>query len=236
MQHYQQQQFDQGGRRPEGRATIRNFMGLNPRPFQATDEPLDADDWLREVNRTLNNARVAEEDKVGFATHILRGETAAWWEHYLEMRPAGSPPLMWANLTAVFREHHISESVMERKKQEFCTLTQGSKTVSAYSRAFTRLARYGGDEASTDEKMQKRFRNSLSLALKYALTHVPCKTFEKLVDIAIKEETGRQAFEESRKHAKDLGSTSTPPAAQKRRMWVSTAPTSTPQRPALVPA
>jgi hypothetical protein len=30
---------------------------------------------------------------------------------------------MWADFTTAFREHHISESVMERKKQEFCMLT-----------------------------------------------------------------------------------------------------------------
>ena len=69
-----------------GRVTIRDFLQLNPRTFDTTLEPLDADDWLREVNRVLNTARVAQDDKVPFVTHLLRGDSAAWWENYQEMR------------------------------------------------------------------------------------------------------------------------------------------------------
>nr|XP_051194369.1 uncharacterized protein LOC127307659 [Lolium perenne] len=88
----------------------------------------------------------------------------------------------------------------------------------AYSIEFSRLARYGGEEVSTDAKKQKRFRNGLKPALKYALTHVSMDTFDKLVNTAIKEESGRLAFDESRKHTREVDAPSAPP--QKRRLWV----------------
>jgi hypothetical protein len=49
-------------------------------------EPLDADDWVRDVNRMLTTAGVAQGEKVRFATHLLKGGSAAWWENFLEKR------------------------------------------------------------------------------------------------------------------------------------------------------
>ena len=86
--------FDQA-RQGNGRVTIRDFLQLNPRSFDSTPEPLDADDWVRDVNRMLNTAGVAPEDKVRFATHLLKGGSAAWWENFLEMRPTNAPEVTW---------------------------------------------------------------------------------------------------------------------------------------------
>jgi Retrotransposon gag protein. len=97
---------------------------------------------------------------------------------------------------------------MERKREQFCNLVQGTKTVTGYSKEFTKLARYAGDEVSTDAKKQKRFRNGLIPTLKYALLHVKTDTFEQLVNAAIQEESGRRSFEESRKHSRDIGAPS----------------------------
>jgi hypothetical protein len=54
MQH----NFDQG-QQENGRLMIRDFLQLNPRSFDATPEPLDADDWVRDVNRMLTTTGVA---------------------------------------------------------------------------------------------------------------------------------------------------------------------------------
>lgn len=230
-----QQQFEQGRQNGNAggnaRVTIRDFLQLNPRSFDSTAEPLEADDWLREVNRILTIAKVAHEDKLQFATHLLRGESASWWENFLEMRAPDSP-ITWQEFQVAFRSYHIPEGVMDRMKEMFVSLVQGTKTVLGYSKEFTKLARYGGDEVSTDEKKQKRFRNGLKPALKYALTHVHTKTFEKLVSAAIQEETGRHAFEDSRKHAREFDAPSASTTGQKRRVWI---PNHAPPRGAFVP-
>nr|XP_051206026.1 uncharacterized protein LOC127321012 [Lolium perenne] len=213
-----QHNFDQA-RHDNGRVMIRDFLQLNPRSFDSTPEPLDADDWVRDVNRMLNTAGVAPEDKVRFVTHLLKGGSAAWWENFLEMRPANAPDVTWEEFREAFRSHHIPEGLMDRMKEKFLSLVQGNKDVMAYSIEFSRLARYGGEEVSTDAKKQKRFCNGLKPALKYALTHVSMDTFDKLVNTAIKEESGRLAFDESRKHTREVGAPSSAPP-QKRRLWV----------------
>jgi hypothetical protein len=97
---------------------------------------------------------------------------------------------------------------------------QGNKDVMGYIIEFANLARHAREEVSTDAKKQKRFRNGLKHALKYALTHVKAATFNELVNIAVKEETGRFAFEESRKNTREVGVSSAPPPTRKRRLWV----------------
>ena len=175
--------------------TIRDFLQLNSRTFDATPEPLDADDWVCDVNRMLNTAGVAPEDKVRYATHLLKGGSAAWWDHYQEMRPRDAY-VSWDQFVEAFRSHHISEGIMERMKEKFCQLVQGNTDVVTYSTKFTDLVRYGGDEASTEEKKMKRFRSGLTPSISYALTHVTARTLDELVNIAVKEETGKLKFEE----------------------------------------
>ena len=67
----------------------KDFLNLNPRVFASSTEPLDADDWLREMNKTLVTSRVAPEDRVPYVTFLLRGESASWWENRQAMRPSG---------------------------------------------------------------------------------------------------------------------------------------------------
>jgi hypothetical protein len=165
----------------------------------------------------LNTARVAPEDRVWFATHLLKGGSASWWDNFLETR-AHDTDVGWDEFVDVFRRHHISEGIMERMKDKFYQLVQGNNDVVTYSTEFTRLARYADDEASTDAKKQKRYRNGLKPSLRYALTHVQARSFDELVNNAVKEEIGRLAFEKLRKHSRDVGGPSTP--TPKKRVWV----------------
>ena len=57
-----------------------------------------------------------------------------------------------AEFSEAFREHHIPEGLIDRKREEFCNFTQGRLTVDAYSREFGNLARYAPEEVSTDAK------------------------------------------------------------------------------------
>ena len=137
------------------------------------------------------------------------------------MRASGEA-VTWEDFKDAFLHHHIPEGLMECKREEFCSLTQGKMDVLGYSRAFNDLSRYAGDEVSTDAKKQARFRKGFNPALKYALNLVKTANFEELVDTLLKAEHGRAVFEESRKYSREGGSSSNnnngPP--QKHRVWV----------------
>jgi hypothetical protein len=62
------------------RSKLRSFQNTNPPMFTKSEEPLDADDWLRTMENNLEVARVGEHEKVLYTTHYLAGAARAWWD------------------------------------------------------------------------------------------------------------------------------------------------------------
>src|SRR3954469_6519457 len=92
-------------------------------------------------------------------------------------------------------------------------------SLNAYSREFENLARYATEEVSMDAKKQARFRKGLNPKLRRDLHLHHCNTFQALVNKAINAETAQLTYEESRKHTRDLVSSSGS-SSQKRRIWI----------------
>src|SRR4051812_22742500 len=88
---------------------------------------------------------------------------------------------------------------MERKREEFCNLTQGKMSVHEYRTEFTRLARYAQEEVSTDARKQERFRKGLSPVLRHDLNLHEFVNFQDLVNKSFKAEYGNELSEESHK-------------------------------------
>ena len=198
--------------------SINDFIKLYPPKFNHSVEPLDTDDWLRSITHKLHSTNIDEADKVTYAAYHLEGPASLWWENFEAMRPVGQITT-WAEFSEAFREHHIPEGLMDRKREEFCNFTQGRLTVDAYSREFGNLARYAPKEVSTDAKKQARFRKGLSPELRRDLRLHECTSFQKLVNKAISAKTGQTNYGASRKHSRDFGSSSGS-GTQKRRVWI----------------
>jgi hypothetical protein len=61
----------------DNRSKLRSFQNTNPPMFTKSEEPLDADDWLRTMENNLVVAEVAENEKVLYTTHYLAGAARA---------------------------------------------------------------------------------------------------------------------------------------------------------------
>ena len=59
---------------------------LRPPKFADSKGPLDADDWLKTIERKFNALRVQARDHVNFATYKLEGAAGAWWEGFLALQ------------------------------------------------------------------------------------------------------------------------------------------------------
>jgi hypothetical protein len=44
---------------------------------------MDAEDWLRTVERELHTAQCDDREKVLYGPRLLRGAAQSWWESYL---------------------------------------------------------------------------------------------------------------------------------------------------------
>src|SRR3954464_2072698 len=58
--------------------SIQDFILLKPPVFRCSSEPLEADDWLRSIERKLETANVSLNDRVMFAVYFLEGAAGEW--------------------------------------------------------------------------------------------------------------------------------------------------------------
>ena len=107
---------------------------------------MDADDWLRVIQRKLKPFECQDRDKVLLAAHQLTGTALAWWENYCAAAEDAST-ITCKEFVKEFRRYHIPSATMKRKVDEFRALQQGSMSVEEYTHQFMELARYAPEEA-----------------------------------------------------------------------------------------
>jgi hypothetical protein len=159
---------------------------------------MDADDWLKTIEKKLQVVQCNNHEMVLFASHQLEGPTADWWDAYVEAHEEPKS-INWQEFKNCFRSHHVVLRVMKLKKKEFKDLKQGSMTVSEYVTRFTQLSRYAPYNVDTNEKKQDWFLNGLNDGLAYALEARDFINFQDMVDKALVLETRRGIMERKRK-------------------------------------
>jgi hypothetical protein len=116
------------------------FLKGRPLVFSHAADPLEADDWVRAVEKQLNIAQCNDLEKVLYASGQLQGTAQTWWESYQAARPDNAPSVTWNEFVRDFRAHHIPEGVIELKQEEFKNLRMGRMSVSIMTSSRSWLA------------------------------------------------------------------------------------------------
>ena len=147
------QLVQQGARRNNDCTTLTELLRSQPPTFSEAKEPLDADDWLRALERKFAALHVPMAEQVNFATYLLNGAAGSWWESHVSMFAAGHV-FTWEDFRTAFRAAYIPKPVMDLKRREFLDLTQGRMDVQSYGREFNHLSRYAPWDVTNDEDKQ----------------------------------------------------------------------------------
>jgi hypothetical protein len=62
------------------RNRLRDFQRTKSPTFSHAVEPMDADDWLKSIEKKLQVVQCNNHEKVLLASHQLSGPTADWWD------------------------------------------------------------------------------------------------------------------------------------------------------------
>jgi hypothetical protein len=89
-----------------------------PPTFSYAVEPMDADDWLKSIEKKLQVVQCNNHEKVLLASHQLFGPTSDWWDAYVEAHEEPES-INWPEFRAAFRAHHVPQGVIKLKKKEF---------------------------------------------------------------------------------------------------------------------
>jgi hypothetical protein len=136
--------------------------------FTQAKDPMEAEDWLKGVEKKLRIAQCTDREKVLFATHQLFGTAANWWETYCSTH-ADVDSITWNEFKARFHNHYVPRDTMKLKKKEFTNLRQGSMTVNEYLNSFIQLSRYAAEDIDTDKKKQDMFLEGLNDDIQFQL-------------------------------------------------------------------
>jgi hypothetical protein len=86
--------------------------------FSQVVEPMDADDWLKSVEKKLQVVQCNNHEMVLLDSHQLSGPAVDWWDAYVEAHE-GPENMNWPEFRAAFHAHHVPQGVIKLKKKEF---------------------------------------------------------------------------------------------------------------------
>jgi hypothetical protein len=132
---------------------IKRFSRLKAPTFSYSDDPLEANDWLRVIETKLDLTVCSNEECVAIASRQLEGPAKAWLDNYTATHP--NPAFItWLEFCEAFREQYLPGELLVLKAQEFRTMTHGAMRVEEYERHFMKMKRYAPDDTNTDQKKQ----------------------------------------------------------------------------------
>jgi hypothetical protein len=181
MRHIMSQSREQGRDNGGRGVSVSDFQNTRPFLFACAAEPMDVEDWLRDIERKLDVVGYNDEEKLWYTSYMLTGPAACWWETVLTMKPPRSV-ITWAEFKERFRNTHVPDSIMELKRREFESVRQNDFPILRYVREFSELSRYAPAKVDTEEKRVKRFIKGLNPYMRMQTGH---HKFQEIVDVAI---------------------------------------------------
>jgi hypothetical protein len=151
------------------------FLRTYPTTFSQAKDPMEAEDWLKGVEKKLVVAQCMNREKVLFATHQLFGMAANWWETYCNTH-ADVDSITWNEFKAHFHNHYVPHGTMKLKK-EFTYLKHGGMTVNEYLNSFIQLSKYTTKDINTHEKKQDMFLEGLNNDIQFQLLNTDYADF-----------------------------------------------------------
>ncbi|XP_070660658.1 uncharacterized protein [Malus domestica] len=158
------------------------FRKSRPPVFKGVSDPMVAEEWIRQIKRSMTNQRIPEELRVSIASTYLEGQAYHWWESVQGMR--NTEVMTWEEFEEIFMEKHFPEVLREAKAKEFIYLQQRDMTVAQYQAKFEELSRFAPYIIPDDAKRAKRFEDGLRIELRDKLSVFKIRCYAELVDRA----------------------------------------------------
>jgi len=154
--------------------TAKQFKELGPPEFLEKPEPLKAETWLKQITKIFDVLGCSEEQKVPFATFMLRDEADHWWESVKRTQP-DALKMSWEKFQELFNDKYFPESIRHMKEVEFIKLEQNNMTVSQYEAKFAELFRFASHLVDNEERMTRMFLRGLKPEIRqYLISHKLC--------------------------------------------------------------
>jgi hypothetical protein len=106
---------------PLPQSRLGEFLRTCPVTFSQAKDPMEADDFLKSIEKKLEIAQCNDHEKVLFAAHQLFRTVVDWGETYRNSHP-NLRAITWNEFKARFRTHYVPRGRLKLKKKEFSDL------------------------------------------------------------------------------------------------------------------
>ncbi|XP_063941914.1 uncharacterized protein LOC135149896 [Daucus carota subsp. sativus] len=137
QQQLLQQQLQRQQAPPPTPTTFKSFQAVKPPEFRGTQDPVEAQSWLKEMEKAFTLAVVPEEKKVEYASYFLKDEANYWWESACALEEG--EVIAWDRFKKIFLDKYFPRYMRTRMELKFFELKQEEMTVGEYEKKFTEL-------------------------------------------------------------------------------------------------
>ncbi|XP_024018880.1 uncharacterized protein LOC112090859 [Morus notabilis] len=120
-------------------STLERFRRMKAPEFHGSTDPIEADNWLTDVQVDLNLMRLNDHEKVLCASYMLKKEARRWWQTVELKRNVDE--MTWQDFIEEFNERYFNLDNMAAQEDEFNNFRQGNLSVVDAVQKFKQLAR-----------------------------------------------------------------------------------------------
>ncbi|GMN62603.1 hypothetical protein TIFTF001_031676 [Ficus carica] len=140
------------------------FKQMKAPEFEGPTDPIEADNWLIDIQVILDFMGLTEREKVLCDSFALRKDTRHWWITVQMRRDVAT--MSWQDFVAEFRTMYYNREILATQQVEFNSLKQGSMTVLEAVKKFEQLDRLCPElvpnETEKVRRMIKMFRTDIA--------------------------------------------------------------------------
>lgn len=115
---------------------------MNPLEFQGSLDPLKAYEWFSNMERLFQTMPCSKENNVTFASHMLKGHSARWWDSVSTLMTNQGITRDWEYFKTTFLDMYFPSILRTQKEFEFHKLKQGNMLVERYTEKIDNMAIY----------------------------------------------------------------------------------------------
>uniref|UniRef100_A0A2N9GFR5 CCHC-type domain-containing protein n=1 Tax=Fagus sylvatica TaxID=28930 RepID=A0A2N9GFR5_FAGSY len=164
-------------------SALEKFRKLDPPSFKGSKDPLEADNWLKELDRLFKAMNVRDEQRVTLAVFMLKGDALEWWESTERTHEGGV--VSWQQFVDLFRKRYFPDSLRLQKEAEFIRIEQGNQSVYEYERKFAELSRFAPHMVDIEVRKARHFERGLREEIQGPVSMFKLETYAEVVDRAL---------------------------------------------------
>lgn len=180
----------------------KKFLTARPREFHGVLDPIVVSDWIMEMENIFEICKCSEDQKVLYASFMLRRNALHWWNTITESHGKEiMRTMLWDQFKALIYKNFSPKNLIRRLEDEFINLKQGNMSIQRYMADFLMLSRFASVHVSTEERKITRFIEGLNVEIRSQFVVSCPKTFEEVVEVALIAENGCKRQKENGRQA-----------------------------------